>query len=292
MPAHRLRAVTALIFVLAAPWASNAWSQSAGDLAKQTQNPVADLVSVPFQFNWSNGGAYGNRALYNLNFQPVMPLSLAGSWNLIARPVVPFLNIPVPGTVGPSGTGERSTGIGDIQAQLFVSPTQPGGLIWGLGPVVSLPTATNDLARTGAVGVGPTVVVLVMPGNFVTGVLANHLWKVSGSDDSHDLNQTYIQPFLNYNLPNAWAISSSPGITANWTLPEGEEWTVPVGLGVTKVTAIGSRPVSLGMTYFHNAVRPDGAPEDTYRLQASFLFPIRKAGSEGSTALARPGGLP
>ncbi len=251
-------------------------AQEAGELAKKTQNPVGDLTSVPFQFNWSSGGDLGNRALYNLNFQPVFPLGINTKWNLIARPVIPILNIPVPGSEGPDGISDRATGIGDIQTQLFLTPKSPGSIIWGVGPVLSLPTATNDLARTGVFGMGPTAVLLAMPGKIVTGVLANQVWKVAGTEDSGDYSRAFIQPFFNYNLPNAWTIGTSPGITANWEAASGQEWTVPVGGGVSKVTAIGKQPFQLGMFYYHNAVKPDGAPEDTYRLNASFLFPIAK----------------
>jgi hypothetical protein len=46
----------------------------AGDLAKATQNPVGDLLAVPFQFNFNSGGGIPDgRTLYNFNFQPVIP---------------------------------------------------------------------------------------------------------------------------------------------------------------------------------------------------------------------------
>ena len=260
------------VLILLAAFASPAWSQSEGELAKKTQNPVSDLTSVPFQFNWSTGGPFDDRALYNLNFQPVFPIPIGKSLNLIFRPVVPILNIPVVGSVGPSGVGERSTGIGDIQTQFFFTPQGAGTFVWGAGPVLSLPTATNDLARTGALGLGPNVVLLSTEGKVVTGVLANHMWKVSGTEGSA-FNRTFVQPFFNYNLPEAWALNTAPAITADWELAEGDEWTVPVGLGISKVTALGSRPLSLALAYYHNAVRPAGAAEDTYRIQATFLFP-------------------
>jgi len=107
-------------------------------------------------------------------------------------------------------------------------------------------------------------------------VVANEIWKVSGTEHTGDYSRAFIQPFFNYNLPLAWALSTAHGITADWNAPSGQEWTVPVGGGFTKVTAIGKQPFQVGMFYYHNAVKPDGAPEDTYRLVAAFLFPNAK----------------
>jgi hypothetical protein len=246
-------------------------AQSPSDLAKTSQNPVADLVSVPFQFNFNTGGGLPpGRALANLNVQPVFPLKMGTHWTLIARTIVPFLNIP-------AGEFVREDGIGDILQQFFVTPQQPGKLIWGVGPIFSFPTATNDVVRTGSWGTGPALVWLMMPGNFTIGSLIYNVWTFSDDDnDDVEVNQLAIQPIINYNMPDGWALSYAPIWTANWDADDGETWTIPLGLGVSKVTALGSQPLSLALNYFYNVARPESANASQVRFVASFLFPTRK----------------
>lgn len=240
-------------------------------LAKESQNPVANLISVPFQFNFFTGGALGDRTLYNLNFQPVLPLKLTGDVTLIARTIVPILDMPI----ADPDTGEdaRESGLGDIQQQYFLTPASSGRLTWGLGPILSYPVATNDLVRTGDWGAGPTGVLVVNAGNFLIGVLATQLWTYAGDDEGPNLNQLTLQPFINFNLPDGWAISTAPLITANWSAPSDQTWTIPLGLGFSKVTAIGRQMTSLGLQFYENVEYPSTTGREQVRLVASFLFP-------------------
>jgi len=244
-------------------------SQNATELAKATQNPVADLVSVPFQFNFFTGAGLGSRSLFNLNIQPVLPLRLDVKWTLIARTIVPYLNVP-----GANDT--RLTGLGDIQEQLFLTPTKPAEIIWGAGTIFSLPTATNDAVRTGQWGFVPSAVVLTIKGPFVFGTLLYQFWRIAGNNNGPDVSQLGIQPFLNFNFGVGWALGFSPLITANWNQPSGEQWTVPIGFGITKVTAVGRQPVNVGMQYYHNVVRPSTAGSSQLRIILSLLYPIKK----------------
>ena len=245
-----------------------AFAQDATELAKATQNPVADLTTVPVQFNFTSGGDLGERTQSLHNVQPVFPLPLSESWNLIARTIVPFLDIPLP-----DSAGSRENGIGDIQAQLFFTPAKTGAIIWGLGPVISFPTATNDAAATGEFALGPTAVVLKNVGPWVLGGLANNLWHIGGDGTNPDINAFTLQPFINYNLARGWSLSTSPIITANWSAPHGEEWTVPMGLGVAKVSTIGKQAVNLGLQYYNNVERPSGTGEHQTRFVFALLFP-------------------
>jgi hypothetical protein len=274
MPARTIRIMTLTMTaaVVAGAHVGAQQPPSASELAKATQNPLGDLVSLPFQFNFNSGGALENgRAIYNLNFQPVVPFRLGTQWSLIARTIVPYLNIPGPGAT------ERVTGFGDIQEQIFLTPQKPGALIWGVGPVFSFPTATNDLARTGAWAAGPTAVLAKMTGPWVLGGLINNLWTFDDSDDADPaVNQLTVQPFINFNFGVGWSLATSPIITANWDAESGQEWTVPLGLGISKVTAIGQRPTSLSIQYYSNVERPDTAPKSQLRFVVSLLFPVAK----------------
>lgn len=237
-------------------------------LAKAAQNPVADMNSVPIQFNWTSGGIYGNQTQSTTNIQPVLPLPLTKNLNIVSRTIIPVVTIPV-------SANERVGGIADIQEQLFISPnnTKPGKLIWGLGPIASFPTATNPLIATGQFAVGPTAVLLAMPGKFVLGLLANQLWRIAGSTSTTAISAFFTQPFINYNLKKGWSLACAPAITSNWSAPSGQQWTIPVGMGVSKITFVGKQPLNISLQYYHNAVRPDNAGADMVRMQCTFLFP-------------------
>jgi hypothetical protein len=270
IPSSARPAAAVMVMCLMLPprevWAAQ---ENADDLAKAAQNPVANLTSFPLQFNFNSGGALESRTQLLLNIQPVMPLALDEHWMLIARTVVPYVNTPLP-------DGTRETGIADIQEQLFFTPRVSGKIVWGLGPILSIPTATNDATRTGQWALGPTGVALVTKGRWVVGVLANQLWRIAGDINGADISQLLLQPFINFNIPKGWSISTSPIITANWSADDGDEWTVPLGIGVGKITAIGRQPVSIGMQYYHNVERPDQAGANQFRFVFSPLFPIQR----------------
>jgi hypothetical protein len=155
----------------------------------------------------------------------------------------------------------------------FISPKKPGKLIWGVGPVFQLPTATNTYLGQGKLGLGPSIVVLTQPGNWTLGVLANNVWSVAGSGSRPDVNQFLLQYFINYNLKKGWYITWQPTLTANWEAPSGSQWVVPFGGGVGRIMKLGFQPVSLTAQLFGNAVHPAGTPAWTMRLQIAFLFP-------------------
>jgi hypothetical protein len=244
------------------------WAQGDADLAKQTQNPVADLVSVPLQNNVNFGVGPGDDLQYILNVQPVVPFRLSEDWNLISRTIVPLIYQP---ELAP-GVGDVF-GLGDIQQSLFLSPARPGRLIWGVGPILQLPTATDDALGQGKWGAGPTVVALTMHGPWVLGALVNNVWSFAGASDRPAVNQMLIQPFLNYNLPDAWYVGTSPIITANWKADRDNRWTVPLGASVGKIVRLGGLPANVQVGGFYNVVRPDAAAEWQLRIQVQFLFP-------------------
>lgn len=247
---------------------------AATELAKASQNPVGNLTVLPFQFNYLSGGPLGDQTLSNLNFQPVVPLKVGSNWLLIARTIVPFIDIPV----ADSGLAipQRVKGIGDIQQQLFFTRAEPGDPVLGFGPVLSYPTATNPLSVSGDWAAGPAAVVCKMTGPWVLGALATQLWTFSGDDQGPDVNLLTVQPFINYNLADGWALAFSPVITANWSAPDGEEWTVPLGIGLTKLAAIGHQPVNLSLQYYHNVERPSTTGDDQIRFVVAPLFPVKR----------------
>ena len=238
-------------------------------LAKESQNPVASLVSIPLQFNINSGGGLEDGSFLLFNFQPVIPFRLNDDWNMIVRTIVPVVSIPGPDT-------NRFSGMADIQEQIFLSPSKSGKLIWGVGPQVSFPTGTTVPTETGSWAAGPTFVALTMPGPWVIGAVANNVWTFSDSGDSTELNQFFMQPFANYNFGKGWAISTAPAITANWDAPDGQKWTVPVGIGIGRTTVFNGRPMTLAVQYYHNVEHPENAAANTVRFQVTLLYPKAK----------------
>lgn len=260
--------VTILVLGVFSPMPGGAQADDDG-LAQQLANPVAALISVPFQFNQDDGigpADEGSRSV--LNIQPVIPFSLGENWNIISRTIVPLVD---QSAIFP-GAGSQS-GIGDTVQSLFLSPKAPTtvGIIWGVGPVFLVPTATDDLLGTGKWGIGPTGVVLKQEGPWTVGGLANHIWSVAGDEDRADVNQTFLQPFASYTTHDAWTFTLQTESTYNW---ETEQWAVPVNAIASKIVAVGDRPVSFfgGVRYW--AQSPEGGPEGWgLRFGATLLFP-------------------
>lgn len=250
--------------------ATGAGAASEQDLAKATQNPVGDLISVPFQDNLDLGIGPFDRARNTLNIQPVVPLALNARWSLINRLILPLAWQP---DVGADSGG--TFGLGDTSATFFIAPSKPGAFIWGIGPALLLPTATADVLGTGKWSVGPSVVGLLQPDPWTFGVLANNVWSVFGDGDRAGVNQLLLQYFINYNLPKGWYLTSAPILTANWKA-DSDRWVIPFGAGVGKIFKLGRQPLNGSVSAYYNAVRPDGAPDWQLRAQLAFLFPKGK----------------
>jgi len=237
------------------------------ELAKEAQNPVAKLISVPFQNNLYFNTGPNHVTQYVLNIQPVIPISLNDDWNLITRTIVPIINLPSPAPGAPNAFG-----LGDINPTFFLSPAGSRKLIWGVGPTFTLPTATDSLLGNSAWSAGPAAVVLTMQDHWVVGALLNQQWSFAGWGD-HYVSAFLAQPFLNYNLPHGWYLTSSPIITANWAADSNDQWTVPVGGGLGKIQRFGKLPINFQVQAFYNAVNPTFAPDWQLRFQVQFLFP-------------------
>jgi hypothetical protein len=244
-------------------------ASSSEDLAKQSQNPIASLVSVPFQSNSNFNAGPFNRTQEVFNIQPVVPMSLNEEWNVISRTIIPLMSQPDP------LVNSSANGIGDITQSLFVSPANPGKLIWGVGPVFTIPSASDAILGTGKVLFGPTAVLLTTPGHWVIGVLVNNQWSVGGDPLRQPVNTFLAQPFINYNMAHGWFLTTSPIITANWLEKAGQKWTVPIGGGIGRVFKIGDQPVNASVQGYYNAIRPDGASDWQLRASIALLFPNR-----------------
>jgi len=239
--------------------------QGTGDLARAVQNPIASLISVPFQNNTSFDWGPQEKTFNLLNIQPIWPFQMNDDWNLITRTIVPVVSQP-----GVVSGQDRETGLGDITFTAFLSPRDSGKLIWGAGPVVLLPTASDDRLGSDQWGLGPSVVALMMPGSWVIGSLFSNVWSVGGSGDD-DVNLFTWQYFVNYNMKGGWYLTTSPIITANWEA-SSDKWTIPVGGGFGRVFRIGNQPINAQAQVFYNVEKP-GTGDWQLRTQLQFMFP-------------------
>ena len=242
-------------------------SSAEDELAKKTQNPVADLISIPFQNNFTFPTGPNDGVMYVLNIQPVIPISISEDWNLITRTILPVIHQPALA----SGLSSDN-GLGDLQFTGFLSPSESTGFTWGVGPVLRFPTATRNTLGSEKWSAGPSFVGLISKGPWVIGGLAQNLWSYAGNSDRQKVNQFLLQPFLNYNLPDGWYLTTSPVMTADWNR-SNQKWTVPLGGGIGKITRIGKLPVNIQLQTYYNAVKPDAVGDWTIRFQVQLLFP-------------------
>jgi hypothetical protein len=263
--APRLAAATVLVLVAATAQAE----MSAEELAKLAQNPVGNLISVPFQnnTNFNVGPLSGTQNI--LNIQPVIPIEVNSEWNVITRTILPVVSQPAM-----FNGDERTNGLGDTTFTAFLSPAVPKGLIWGVGPVVQLPTDTNDLGNKNW-GLGASFVVLKLEKGdpWVYGVLVNNVWSLSSSKQGGAYSNGIIQPFVNYNFPEGFYLTSAPIATVNWKADSGNQWTVPLGGGVGKIFHIGKLPVNTQLSAYYNVVKPDFGANWQLRAQIQLMFP-------------------
>ncbi|MEY8839082.1 transporter [Cribrihabitans sp. XS_ASV171] len=245
--------------------AADAQERSSADLAKQLSNPIASLISVPFQLNYDRGiGPTDQGSRYTLNVQPVIPIDLNENWNLISRTIVPFIS---QSDVLP---GSSQDGVGDVVQSFFFSPKEPtrGGLIWGAGPAFLLPTGGTSLGAD-QFAAGITAVGLKQSGPWTYGALANHLWDVGGG--STDISSTFLQPFVSYTTPDAWTFTLNSETTYDWV---NDDTSLPVNFVVSKLTQIGNQPVSIGLGARYWVDSTTNGPEGwAARFVLTFLYP-------------------
>ncbi len=255
-------------------------AEEEGSLAKAAQNPIASLISFPIQWNATPGTQWApnlldpkakpNQTQNVVNIQPVVPFPVGKDLTLVTRTIVPFVSQP-------SVNGTTIQAIGDINPSVFFVPTLKGNFTVGLGPTMVIPSATDNRLSSKRWSAGPAAVFVYTKGSVVAGGLVNNIWSFSG-DDGSDVNKMLIQPFLNYNLPKGWYITSSPIISANWNTPNNKGWTVPIGAGLGKVFVLGTQPINASLSAYYNVVKPEIAGEEilgdwTIRTQVQFLFP-------------------
>jgi hypothetical protein len=259
-------AIAGLVF---APLAALAQDDQEAELAKQLSNPVADLISVPVQYNRDEyGGVNDGARVSRVIFQPVVPFSLNSEWNLITRTLIPVADqrdFPFDAV--------NQSGLGDITATQYFSPKAPtaDGWIWGAGPAELLPTAADDALGAGKWGLGPTAVALKQSGPWTLGLLTSHLWSVGGDDDRADFSVSSLQPFASYTTKSHTTVGAYTESVYDW---KAEQWSVPLIVQAGQIFKVGPQIFQLALAGKYWAESPEGGPEGWgLRAQLTFLFP-------------------
>ena len=267
------------LFLAMTAFSANVWTAeeeaNGGDLRSAVQNPISSLISLPFKFTYDSGASNGDAFI--MTIQPVIPVTV-GDWNLVNRIIMPVGNVDgaIPGPNNPNpapGDGGSASGLGDTNYSVYFSPVKYGKVIWGAGPSLNLPTASEDQLGSGKWSAGVTGVALTVPKWGSMGILGRHLWSFAGESNRQDVNQSLIEPFLNYNLDNGWFLLTDLVITANWEASNSNTWTVPLGGGFGRVFKLGNQAINSRLEAYYNVVQPTGAPEYAVNFTWQFLFP-------------------
>ena len=273
------RTSTGVIIVALMTFVCADWVQAEPSIKKlraAAQNPLSRLIFASIQNNTFFKVGPFDETINVTNVQSGIPFKLSGKWNLIARTIVPLIHVPSAPEgfdVLPQGMGSHAEfGLGDINVTGFFGPVNDKNIIWGIGPSITFPTATDSLFGSEKWSAGPSAAVLRQKQPWTYGFLVRHLWSFAGEDHRRDVNQTLIQPVLNYNLKRGWFIVSVPNITANWEADSGNRWIIPLGGGIGRLIKIGKLPISMQTQGFYNIERPAFGPDWSLRIQVRFLF--------------------
>lgn len=261
-----MKAMQALVALTALLVSVPAFAQeSADELSKAAANPIADLISLPFQNNTNFGLGPYDRAANVLNIQPVIPLA-GGS--VVTRTIFPVVWIPDLS----AESGLRSSGLADVLFSAFYVPAVSGEGIWGFGAALEIPSGGEERG-SGKWSMGPSLIYLLQPGDWTVGILANNVWSFAGDSERAAVSKMLINLFLVRQLGDGWYVNSAPIITADWKAASGQQWVVPLGAGFGKLSFIGKLPLNLQVGAFYNVVKPDIGPDWQLRVQAQVLFP-------------------
>ena len=242
-------------------------AQDEAELARMTENPLADLITFPIQHNWDFGIGQLDAMKYTVKLQPIIPFSLTTNWLILSRTILPLTYAEA------SKPGDHDKfGLEDTSLSLFLSPRhfRPSGLYWGVGPAFQLPTATDDALGDGKWGAGPTVAVSKQQGGWTGYILARQIWSFAGDHDQPSVSEMLLQPSLSYTFKTSTTVGVVSEATYDW---QARQWKVPVNLTVSQLFKLGKVPLKLTLGGRLYAEGSAGGPDWGLRFTMTFLFP-------------------
>lgn len=275
---------------------------SEAQIARLLDNPVGNFVAFPLQLDaiqFEGPRINQTETLYRLQLIPTFPLKLGRDWNLINRVVLPAYSVPInegfgdcigyaPDSINtcpsfPDALADPfkpTRGFGDVvylalasPKELHKVPSTGAAVIWGAGATTLFPTASDEILGSGKYAVGPAIAAGYLGTKWLYGILAQHWWSVAGASERDDLNLTNLQYFLFYVPPWSetaqWRIGMTPNISYNWRA-QGDKATVPVGLGIGRMTKVGELPVEVFFEVDYSVIRPDDKPGSRWGIRLYF----------------------
>lgn len=241
------------------------------ELVRELENPLAKLGSIPFQNEVDLGIGPYDRVRNTLGILPTYGFALTDDVSVVSRTTVPVVSQP-----DPMRASGYVSGLGDVVETLFVAPDASPlpGVLWGIGPSVLFPTATESALGAGKLCAGPAAAVLMQPKPWTLGVIAAQIWSVAGAPNRDGVSLLSLQPLGELRFPRGWFVDTKPDVTANWSAASARStWTVPVGGEVGKVFLAGKLPLEGSIGGYWNAVRPVNAPSASVVMGITLLFP-------------------
>jgi hypothetical protein len=226
------------------------------DIAKKLANPIANMISVPLQYEFSRGvGATQGGSEQTLLFQPVMPFNLGGGDTFIVRPIV--AGVREVNVQGASGQPYSGYGIANVTIESFYAPNTNSSWIWGVGPYLQSPSGNSGKFGSQQTGVGVTGVVLNRAGPWTYGLLGYQSWNAGGNAAFGTQNNLYGQPFVSYTTKDAITFSTNMEALYNY---DTRRTSNPLYVGASKLMVIGGVPFSFGAGPMYYVSNTPGGP--------------------------------
>lgn len=256
-------------------------ANSSSDMAAANQamsNPITDYTMFIIENDTTaNNGSITTKDRYqNVTLiEPVIPLSIGDTgWNLINRPVVPLVSASTP-SLGLGGLDwDTKNGLGDIVFFSLVKPPSSGNFQWGIGPTLTMDTASNDALGSGKWSAGPAAIALYSSPKLTYGALVQQWWSFSGDSDREDVSKLNLQYFLTMQFNDHWSFITAPTIVADWEADSGNQWSVPISAGVAYSFKIGKIPCRVLFEPQVYLVQPDDfGPSWNIRIAFAMVLP-------------------
>ena len=226
------------------------------DIAKKLANPIANMISVPLQYEFSRGlGRNQSGSEQTLLFQPVMPFNLGGGDTFIVRPIV--AGVREVSIQGPTGQPYSGYGIASVTLESFYAPNTNSSWIWGVGPYAQSPSGNSGNFGSQQTGAGITAVVLNRAGPWTYGVLGYQSWNVGGNPMYGTQNNLFGEPFVAYTTKTAWTFTSQMQAQYNY---DSHRTTNPLYVGASKLIVFDGVPISLGAGPIYYVSNTPGGP--------------------------------